>query len=347
MMQIFNFLKEVCEIGSVCGDEYKLCNKICSKLKIFNFEMIIQKSGNLIIHIKGKKSSRKIMLFTHVDEPGLVINRIDKKGFLKFDRVGDISIADLASQEVIVNGNNEVLGLVGLRPPHILTEEERKAAITMNELRIDIGYDKNKAECMVPVGSTAFVKRNVYRLNENAVSGRALCDKAGAAILCSIIKNQKNFNDDLYVVFGVQHYNNFYGAVNAANMIKPDIAIVVDYAEAKSREKSHIFQECGLGPVIYKGPTAHTKLTENLIEYADQNNIKYQINAGSGKNGTDAWAIQVCCGGIPTIIIQNPVKYCHSFVEVLNENDIIEAVNLLDGYIDYIGSIDWSDLLCY
>lgn len=346
-MQTYDVLKEVCEIGSVCGNEYELSNKLFSLLQPFNYEMIVQKSGNLIVHIKGSKGSRKIMLFTHIDEPGLVINNIDKNGFLNFNKIGDINTADLASQEVIIKGKREILGLVGLRPPHILTEEERKAPVNLSELSIDIGYDKNKAEAIVPIGSTAVVKRKMQRLNENIVSGRALCDKAGAAVLWDVVNNLRNTNNDIYIVFGVQHYNNYYGAVAAVNMIKPDIAIVVDYIEGKSREKSSISQECGLGSVIYRGPTAHTKLTENLLEYASQNGIKYQVKAGSGKNKTDAWAIQTCCGGIPTVIVYNSIKYPHSFVEVLDLNDIIETSKLLTGYINYMDSIDWGDLLCY
>lgn len=340
-------LKEVCEVSSVCGNEYELSNKLYSILQPFNHELITQKSGNLIVHIKGNKSNRKIMVFTHIDEPGLVINNIDENGFLNFNIVGDIKISDLASQEVIVSGKREILGLIGLRPPHILKEEERKASVTMDELNIDISFRREESKELVSKGDTAVIKRNIKRLKDNIITGRAISDKAGIAILYNAIKEVKDTNDDIYFVFGVQHYNNYIGSVEAVNFIKPDIALVIDYTEAKSREKNSISVECGKGPVIYRGPTASSNLTEDISKYANHNIIKYQVNAGSGKNKTDAWAIQISCGGIPTIIMNNPVKYPNSFVETSNMDDIIEASKLLIGYICHLESIDWSDLLCF
>lgn len=349
-MHRYEILKQLCETSSVCGDEYELSEKIKTLLKPFNYELISQKSGNVIVHIKGSKGNRKIMLFTHIDESGLVINNIDERGFLNFKVLGDINIEDLASQEVNIRGRSELSGLIGLRPPHILTEKERMANVTISELNIDIGFDKDKSQELVPIGSTAVIKRRFDILRENLVTGRALCDKAGAAVLYDVIyklKNMKDIKDDIYIVFGVQHYNNSRGALDAVNYIKPDIAIVIDYTEAKSRENSGVFNQCGFGPIIYRGPTAHSNLTENLLEYANNNNIKYGIKAGSGKNKTDAWTIQISCGGIPTLLMHYPVKYPHSFVEVMDIEDIFECSKLIAEYVSYLDSIDWSDLLCY
>lgn len=349
-MRMYDILRELCETSSVCGDEYELIRKIKELLEPFGHEIITQKSGNLIVHIKGSMGNRKIMLFTHIDESGLVVNNIDERGFLDFKVLGDINTDDLASQEVNIKGKRELLGLIGLRPPHILTDEERKAKVTLDELNIDIGFNKDKSEELVPIGSTAVIKRRFSILREKIITGRALCDKAGAAILYDVmnkLKDVKDIKDDIYIVFGVQHYNNSKGALDAVNYIKPDIAIVIDYAEAKSRESSCIFNQCGMGPIIYKGPTSHSKLTENLLEYANNNNIKYGVKAGAGKNKTDAWTIQVACGGIPTLLVHYPVRYPHSFVEVMDVEDICECSKLITKYMSYLDSIDWSDLLCY
>lgn len=286
------------------------------------------------------------MVFTHMDEPGMVVKSIDGKGFLRFDTIGIIKPMDLASQEVYVYGKKKLLGLIGLRPPHILTEKERKAPVTMDELNIDIGLSRDEVEKIISVGNTASIKRTFSKFDGSMVSGKALCDRAGISIVYEVIKNMGSIDMDVYFAFGVQHYNSYAGAVRATNYVKPDIALVIDSVEAKSRENLTIPQACGKGPVIYMGPTAHPNLTRDLVEFACSNSTEYQVKASSGRNATDAWAIQVACGGIPLALVMTPVKYRFSSVEVMDMADIIRTAKLLNGYIGHLSGTDWGGLLC-
>lgn len=340
-------LDRLSEIGAVCGDEFRLSSYIKEKFSKEDTEIIYDESSNVIVHIKGNEGSKKLMLYTHIDEPGLVINSVDEKGFLKFDIIGGINPKDLAAQEVYVYGKDKTLGVIGLRPPHVLSDEERKAPVTMDELNIDVGLPRDRALQSISPGDTAAVKRKYMKLKDSMACGKALCDRAGTAILYELFKSMKDVKMDIYFAFGVQHYNNCAGALAVTMRIKPDMAIVLDSMEAKSRENNSITQGLGMGPVIYMGPTAHPDLTQDLLKYARSESLEYQVMASSNTNPTDAWTIQVTCGGVPLMLVMSPVRYRYSSVEIMDTGDIFKTARLLNGYIRYLDDVDWGELLCY
>lgn len=346
-MELLEVLKELSEFGAVCGDEYRLSEHLMGMFSDFGHKIDCDRMGNVVVHLKGTYGEKRLLIFTHIDEPGLVITSIDEKGFLRFKPVGGIKAEDLASQEVIVYGKKPIPGLIGLRPPHILSREEQEAPVTQEELNIDIGLSQEMAEKIVKPGDTAVIKRSFMYLQKNKVCGKALGDRAGIATLYETLKKIKGVKYDVFLAFGVGHYNNHLGAKAVSQSISPDMAIVLDFVEARSRENPNLFQECGKGPTIYRGPSAHPGLTEWLMSYAHKNSIRYQIKAASGKNPTDAWAIQVACGGVPTAIVLNPVKYPGSSVESVDTGDLLETSRFLAGFLEYIDDKDWGELLCF
>lgn len=346
-MELDALLKELSEMGAVTGDEFALAKRLGDIFKPMGHEILIDNVGNTLIHVKGENSDRKAMIFTHIDEPGLVVKSFGKEGFLDFDIVGPIKPKDLASQEVYVWGEKPILGLTGLRPPHILSREESKAPVTMEEMSIDTGFSSEDISKHVSIGTTATIKRNYKILRNDRVCAKALKDRVGVAILYEVLSKLNKPSMDLYIVFGVQQYNGHKGAKVALSKIKPDLAIILDGDKAKSREDIYEKVELSKGPAIYKGPTSHPLLTKWLIDFAKTKGNTYQIKAASGKNPTAAWAIQIGCGGTPTAVILNPVKYPASSVEVVDKKDILETAKLLTGFIKHIGQKEWRELLCF
>lgn len=348
-MNTWNVLKRLSDAGGVCGDEGDVSKKIKDELKSIGAEFTADTMGNVVVYIKGREQRKKIMLYSHIDESGLVINNIDENGFLNFYTVGNVHAKDIASQEVYINGRKTLKGLLGLRPPHILSQEERNAEVTLNEMNIDAGMKKDEVSKYVSVGDTAYIKRQGIMLKSGIVSGKALGDRAGSEVLLSCIENlaKCELDSDIYFVFGVQHYNNNAGANKITESIRPDAAFVIDSCDAKTRENKKPYQECGCGTVIYKGPTSNPYMTEDIISFAKKNNIKYQILASSGKNPMDAWAIQTAAGGTPLSIILVPSAYRYSTLEKMSISDVDETSKLVSQYIKEFDSKKRGEFLCW
>lgn len=348
-MELFEMIKSLSEAGGVSGDENDVIEIIKKQIKNINGEVCTDNVGNLIVHINGRNKENKLMVYCHIDESGLVIQSIDENGFLNFSTIGAIEAKDIASQEVYIKGRKKINGLIGLRPPHILSEEERNANVTLQEMNIDCGMEKEEALKYVDIGNTSYVKRDTLELLNSMVCGKALGDRVSAVILIRCIQElcDYKFNNEIYFVFGVQHYNNNAGALAAVERIKPNVAIIIDSCIAKSRDRLSVYQKCGEGIVLYKGPTANTALTNDIEEYAKEKNIKYQILASSGKNPTDTWAIQTGAGGVFTSILMMPVEYKNSSLEKMSLNDLDEGIKLLSGYVKELDSKKWGELLCW
>ncbi|MCL6559658.1 MAG: hypothetical protein K6U74_12850 [Firmicutes bacterium] len=349
-MESFGVLKATCEIGAVHSDESRMTALIRDIFSEFGHEIMCDKMGNIIIRI-AKGSKKRLLIFTHYDEPGLVIRGADEGGCLDFETVGPIDPGNLAAQEVLIYGKKTMEGVIGLRPPHILSPEERKAPVEMSELKIDAGLSRFEALNMVPPGTTAVVKRQFMRLQKNMVMARALGDRASIAVLHMFLKDMEKINAhidaDIYIVMGTQHYGGYKGAICVSERIKPDAAIVIDSTDAESRELKGAFAKCGMGPAIYRGPIAHPRLTLLMIQFSKRSRIHHQVIATAERRNTDAWAVQISCGGIPTALMMIPVRYRRSAAEMMDFSDVECAAGLLGCYAKSLGDMDWGDFLCW
>ncbi|HEX3025806.1 MAG TPA: hypothetical protein VHR42_01030, partial [Clostridia bacterium] len=100
------------------------------------------------------------------------------------------------------------------------------------------------------------------------------------------------------------------------------------------------------GPAIFTGPTSDPELTGALIKFAESSSINYQLRAAAEPEESEAWPLQVACGGIPLAVISIPVKYRYSSVEEANLGDLETAAELLSGYLTILEKADWGKLLC-
>ena len=175
------FLKELCNTASPSGREHWLLPVITKYFEPFG-EVTVGNLNNIYVHKKGAGST-KIMLMAHADEIFLMITEISERGFLKFKAVG-IDPKTLVSQEVCIHGKTEVLGIIGIKPPHLMKKDEKEKTIYVDNLFIDTGYTKEKLETIVCVGDYVTMNREFYELLNNNVTSKAIDDRAGIAAMC-------------------------------------------------------------------------------------------------------------------------------------------------------------------
>ncbi|NEU04535.1 M42 family metallopeptidase [Clostridium senegalense] len=340
-------LKNLCESHGPSGREHWLFDTI--KCAFENYGEVTKDNLNNVIIKKKGKGKGKIMLMAHADEIFMVVTKIDKNGFLQFEENGfDPKV--LVSQEVIIHGKEKILGIIGVKPPHLFNDEDRKKAIKVEDLRIDTGYSEELLREKISVGDFVTIKRNFIELLNDNVSGKALDDRACIGILYSCAKELENINHDLdvYFVCSSQEEVGHRGAKTATYGIKPDIGIAIDVGFDNSflgDEDSNT--ALGDGPMISVGPNIHPKLRRYTIDIAKEYNIPYGVEVCPGATGTDAWDIQISADGVPTLLFSLAQRYMHTSVEVVNINDIKNAGRLLAKVIEKTKYEDLEGILCF
>ncbi|QZY55584.1 M42 family metallopeptidase [Crassaminicella profunda] len=350
-MDIKQILKEMIENPSVSGFEYTMGSIIETYLKELTDDIKKDKLGNLISYKKGNaKNPIKIMLAAHMDEIGLMVKDIDKNGFIKVTNIGGVDQRTLLAQEVMIHGKEDVFGVVATKAPHLQTIEDRKGAIGIEDLLIDIGMTKEAAEKVVCIGDAITIHRKMIPLLGSRVAGKALDDKAGIAAMIECFRELKKINHacDIYGVATVQEEVGTRGAMVSTFGVSPHIGIAIDVGFGKTPELSKDDTiELGKGPGITLGGNIHPKIHKRLKEIAKEYNIPFQIELSPGNSGTDAQSMQITQCGIATGVLSIPLRYMHTSVETIDLDDIKNTGRLLAYFIASLDDEDLEGFLCF
>lgn len=350
-MDLKNALKVMIENPSVSGFETSMSNRIESFLKDSCHHIKRDKLGNLIAYKKGtSKTPIKVMLAAHMDEIGLMVKDIDQNGFIKFTNIGGIDQRTLLAQEVIIHGKKDVFGVIATKAPHLQTPEERKNAIKIEDLLIDIGLSKEEAEKVISIGDPITINRKMISLQNDIIAGKSLDDKAGIVAMIECFKELKKIQHqcDVYGVATVQEEVGTRGAMVSTFQISPDIGIAIDVGFGKTPELSKDDTlDLGKGPGLGFGANIHPKIHERLKEIAKEYNIPYQIDLAPGNSGTDAQSIQITQSGVATGVLSIPLRYMHTSVETIDLRDIKNTGKLLAYFISSLDDEDLEGFLCF
>ncbi|MDZ4763442.1 MAG: M42 family metallopeptidase [Chloroflexota bacterium] len=293
--------------------------------------------------------ARKIMLAAHMDEIGLMVADIID-GFIAVHRISGVDNRILPAQPMIVHGKRPLPGVVATTPPHLLNAANRSRYLGMDELLIDVGLLPEEVEALVQIGDLITPDAPMLDLLGQRVAGKAMDDRAclAAVTLCLHELKRLHHTWDVYAVATVQEETGLFGAKTAAYQIAPDIAIALDVTFApQPGVDSADTSEMNGGVPIGVGPNFHPKLVDKLRETARRNEIKYQDDFIPGASGTDAWSIQVAREGIPTALLEVPVRNMHSPVETADLRDIERAGRLMAHFIadldaDFLAAIEYK-----
>lgn len=346
-MKDIDFLRKLATSHAPSGREHWIYPVVKEAFEPFG-EVSLGKLNNIYVHKRGK-GEECIMLMAHADEVFLMVTELCENGFLRFKSNG-IDAKTLVSQEVYVHGKERVLGIIGIKPPHLMSEEDRKKAITAEELLIDTGLSKEKLQSLINIGDYVTLKRNFYELLNNNVTCKSIDDRAGIAAMYACAKELQNINHDLdvYFVSSCQEEVGHRGARIGSFEIKPTMAIAIDVTfDSGPMGATERENKLGSGPVICIGPNIHPKFRKKLMDIGREYNIPYQVEVEPGSTGTDAWDIQIIGEGIPTLLISIPIKYMHTSVEMVNMEDIKNTGRIMAKLIEKLKSEEVEELLCF
>jgi len=330
-------LEKLSNAHGVSGSEGSVVSVIKKELKGYVDEIREDGMGNLIATKRGNKFS--VMLAAHMDEIGLMVKYIDDKGFVRFVALGGWYAPTLYNQRVVLHGSKgKCYGVIGGKPPHMMDDDERKKGVKVDDMFLDVGAtNRSEVESLgIEIGTPITIDREFARLANDRVTGKAFDNRAGVAMLIKTLKNVES-PFTIYGVFTVQEEVGLKGARTSAYALEPDCAIATDVTipgDHPGMEMKDAAVEMGKGPVITivdssgRGLIANRKVVKWLRDTAGANNIPVQVEVGTGGT-TDATAIHLSKGGIPSTSLSIPTRYIHSPVEVLDVRDIEAAVDLL------------------
>ena len=291
--------------------------------------------------------SPKVMLAGHIDEIGLMVTHIEDNGLLRFTGVGGWDSQVLVGQRIrLLTNSGEVVGVIGKKAVHVMEPDERKKVSEIKNLWIDIGAkDADEAKGMVRVGDVGVIDQDLVELPNGRIASRSVDNRMGAFVVLEALRllfEEENIGAEVVAVACVQEEIGLYGARGAAYGLDPDAAIAVDVTHATDTpgvsKNEHGDHSLGSGPVIKRAPNVSPIVSEGLVQAAEDENIRYTLEADSRTTGTDADAIQFTRAGIATGLVSCPNRYMHSPNEVVDVDDVENCARLISAYVKTLGT---------
>ena len=322
-MNMIDEIKILSSLSGVSGFEHSVSEYLTEKFQIYCDDVKTDSLGNVTALKKSKTGSGKVMLEAHIDEIGMIVKSIDENGFLLIAPIGGIDPRILYGNTVKVHGTKDFTGVIGAKPPHVMTSSDYTDIVEFDKLYVDVGMNAEEAKENVPVGTVITFDNFTTELKNGYLASKSLDDRASVVVLLDVLEQLKDteLGFDLYICACVQEEVGLRGSLVAAHSVNPDMAIAIDVTHATTPDESKNTFKCGCGPVVCKGPNIHKTMCKKFVECLDKASIPYEIEVEGGNTGTDAWSIQTAREGIPTILLSVPLKYMHTPIETLNIED--------------------------
>ena len=338
--ETLTMLKDLTDANGIPSNEKEPREVMEKYITPYADEVFTDNLGSLIAKKTGKEGGPKIMVAGHLDEIGFMVTRIDEKGFVYFQTVGGWWSQVMLAQRVTIMGDKgNVTGVIGSKPPHILSAEARKKPVDIKDMFIDIGASSKEEalEFGVKPGNSVVPYFEFTQLkNEKMLLAKAWDNRIGLAIAIEVLKQLKD-QDHPNVVYGVgtiQEEVGLRGAKTSANKIQPDIGFGVDVGIAGDTpgvSDHEADSELGKGPqiVLYDASmVSHKGVRDFIVKTAEANNIPFQYTSIAG-GGTDSGSIHLTANGVPSLSITIATRYIHSHAAILHRDDFENAVKLI------------------
>ena len=357
---IKKYVKELTELRGNSGYEDEVIKYLYEKLKNKVDNIKVDSIGNITVKINSiSKFSKKIMIFGHMDEVGLVIRKIEGNGFLRVEKLGSINLNSLPGLVVeILGSRGSVTGVIGVKSHHYLKYGEKGIVSSYENLYIDIGASskKNVFELGIEVGNPITIKSNFNDLSNGLVSNKSMDNRAPLAVLLYLSEEiiKENLDYELYIVFSVQEEFNIRGIMPAVRDINPDIAIGVDITPSCDTPDLEGYSDVilGKGPGITymnhhgRGTLAGYLPNKKFLNYMEgiciKNSIPFQREVALGVLTETAYILFENSKTV-TGSITLPTRYTHSPIEVISMEDLGNMYKLLYSFlISYDSKIEFG-----
>lgn len=348
-MELEQFLREVVAQPGLPGNELPVARFLQQAFAAHCIDTSIDAMQNMIARMPGEGGGPRIYITAHMDEIGLCVAGIEKDGCLRLVQMGGVDPRILPGSEVRVwcGEDAPLVGIVGAKPPHLLTEEDRKKNYKREDLFVDIGFPYDEVVRRVQIGDRVQLVGPLTKLQGDRIAAKTMDDRACIAVMLMAAEQlaQRRHKADIYFVCATQEEVGSRGALTSCYAIEPDMGIAIDVTHGAMPDCKPD-ETYPLDKVVFsRGPNLHTKMLEDILRVAAEQKVDTQISICPHETWTDASVVQLSRAGVPTILMEVPLKYMHTTVETCSTTTLKEAARLLTAYVASLGE-EWRDALC-
>jgi endoglucanase len=348
MMNI-DLLKRTCEIAGAPGFEQPIRRLVIDEVEPLVDQIEVDNLGSVLALKKGSRNpdGKKVMVAAHLDEIGFIVKHIDEQGFVRFHTLGGFDPKTLTAQRVIIHGKQNLVGVMGSKPIHVMTPEERKKTPETTDYFIDLGMKAEQVKKLVQVGNPITRERELIEMGD-CVNCKSIDNRVSVFILMETLRQLGEVPYDVYGVFTVQEEVGLRGANVAAHHINPDFGIgldttiAFDVPGAQPHERVTSLGEGAAIKVMDSSTICDYRMVEFMKQTADRNNIKWQLEVLTA-GGTDTAGVQrMGKHGAIAGAISIPTRHLHQVIEMANKEDIEACIQLLKASLETIDQFDWG-----
>ena len=312
--------------------------------------------GSLAVIKKGigGKNAPTISFTGHMDEVGFMITKIDKEGFIKFTPIGGwwghVVLGKLLT--ITTQKNNEYIGVVGSKPPHLISGAERDKVLGIDSMYLDIGAtsDNEVEKLGINVGDMITpTNEKAYEVSNDRIIAKAHDDRISVAVGMEVMRRllTEKHEANVILVASTQEEVGLRGARTSSYKWTPDIAFALDVTIANDTpgmEKKDTILGSGIALSMFdRSVIANKKLIQYTEEVAKKHKIPYTFD-GLSAGGTDSGAIHLTKEGIINMTLSIPSRYIHSHNSMIDLKDAQAAVDLIVNFIKDFTSKDLDKL---
>ena len=331
---IAGFISEAAKLPGVPGYEAGVRGRVADYFRPYAREVFSDDLENLycLVGDEAAKGGPRVAVCAHHDEIGLVVRKIEDDGCLRVFKNGGVDPRILPGMEVSVQtASGALYGVIGAKPPHLLSEKDREKALKLEDVYIDVGMDAQQVRRQVRVGDMVVMLAPSLRLDGGRMAGKTMDDRASVAamLVAAQALSETKTTAQTYFISTSQEEIGSRGAKGAVFRLQPDFAIVIDvtHGEGPGTGKWEAFALDR--PTIGHGPNIHPALEKLAKRAGEEIGVSCALEPCTGVTATDASWTQVVRGGVPTLLLSIPLKYMHTTVELLSLETVRQTGRLI------------------
>ncbi len=340
-------LAEICEVAGAPGHEQRVREIVLREVTPLVDEIKIDNMGNVVAIKKGKESKR-VMIGAHMDEIGFIVTHIDDKGFIFFHTLGGFDPKTLTAQRVIIHGKEDVIGVMGSKPIHLMNAADRAKVPKTKDYFIDTGRPKKELDKILSVGDTITRERKMIEMGD-CLNCKSLDNRVSVFILIEMFREMKKKPPyDVYGVFTVQEEIGIRGANVSSMEINPDFGFGLDTTIAwdtpgsTKQEQVSALGEGACIKVMDSSTVCDYRMVKYMKELSKKKKLKTQLEILPA-GGTDTAGIQrMNPGGCIVGAVSIPTRHIHQVIEMVHKEDVRGAIDLLRHSVENLHTYDWS-----
>ena len=184
----------------------------------------------------------RLMLSAHMDEIGFMVSHVEDVGYLRLLPLGGFDPKTLTAQRVLVHGREDLLGVLGTKAVHLMSDEEKRTPAKLDDYFVDVGLPAERVRELVRPGDVVTRERGMARLGD-LVTCKSLDNRAGLYVMIEAVRALGDHECEVVAVASVQEEVGLRGARVAASRLRPRIGLAIDITlandgpEAKPHER--------------------------------------------------------------------------------------------------------------